>query len=153
MALARNFSGSSKASCWWPIPSFAKIRQCVQKISYFSTRFKMADMGKLGISRHDAPNLKRPVLWFWPNHSEDIRKNMHFSYLLTTRRDSAETLQVVSSHACYNTHQIWSQYAKLLRRYSLRSIFACFSQNSCARYSGTVWLIDLNSITFCQKGL
>ena len=78
---------------------------------------------------------------------------MHILYLLTTRWRCVETLQVVSGHGCYNTHQVWSQYAKLLWRYSLRSIFACFSSNLFAHYSRTVWRINLNSITFCQHGL
>ncbi len=69
--------------------------------------------GKIGYhsTRREAHNLKREFCDFWPNHSEVISKNMHFSYLLTTRWHNAETLQVASGHACYNTHQVWSQYA------------------------------------------
>ncbi len=52
----------------------------------------------------------------------------------------------------YNTHQVWSQYGKLLQRYSLTFILACSSLNSFMRYS-MVCLINLNSITFCQHRL
>ena len=89
----------------------------------------MADTGKLDIIRLGMTHrIQRDQFCdFWQNHSEVISKNMHFSYLLTTRWHSAETLQVVSGHACYNTHQVWSQYAKSLWSYSLTSIFACIS--------------------------
>ena len=115
----------------------------------------MADMGKLRIIRFNMMH----QIWrdqfcdFWPNHSEVLCKNMHFSYLLTTRGHCTETLQVASGYACYNIHQVWSQYAKPLRRYSLITIFACFFLNSFACYSRTFWIINLNSITFCQHGL
>ncbi len=42
---------------------------------------------------------------------------------MTTRWRCAETLQVASGHSYYNTHQIWSQYAEALWRYSLAFVF------------------------------
>ncbi len=74
-----------------------------------------------------------PVLWFLAKPFRS--KNNTFSYHLTTRWRCSETEQVTSDLMCYNTHQVWSQYAKPLWRYSLTSIFACFSSNLFMRYS------------------
>ncbi len=52
----------------------------------------------------------------------------------------------------YNTHQVSSQSVKPLRRYSFRSICACFSANSLVWYSRTLGRIDLNFITLCHDG-
>lgn len=89
---------------------------------------------------------------FWPNHSENITNNSNFAYLLTTRWRCAKTMQVASGHGCHNTHQDWFEYLKALQRYSVTSTLSCFSSNSFTRYSRTIWLINLNSIT-CQHGL
>ncbi len=70
---------------------------------------------------------------------------------MAQRRNTAGSLR--SCLCFYKTHQVSSHSVKPLRRYSLRSIFSCFSANSLVWYSRTLGKIDLNSITFCQHGL
>lgn len=115
----------------------------------------MADMGKLDIIRLSMmPRIQRDHIYdFWTNPSEVISKNSNFSYLRTSRWRCAETLHVASGHACDDMYQVWSEYDKALRRYSIMSIFASATWNSFACFSKTIWEIDLNSITFCQHGL
>ncbi len=64
----------------------------------------------------------------WPNHSKSYKQKYAFLFLLTTRWHSVKTLHADSSHACYKTPSLVSihQYTKLLQRFSLRSLFACF---------------------------
>ncbi len=141
MALLRNISGSFKASCWWPIPKNCNDTSMRLQNIAFNSKIQHGRCPKWLIweycsTRHDAPNLKRSVLWFLAKPFTSYKQNMHFSYLLTT-----------------NTHRVSSQYAKPLQRYSLRSIFAGFLENSLVWYLRTLGRIDLNSIHFCHHGL
>ncbi len=52
----------------------------------------------------------------------------------------AETTHVPSGHAFYNTYQVWSEYAKAVRRYSLMSIFTRTS-SSLTCFMKTVWYV------------
>lgn len=70
------------------------------------------------------------------------------TFLLSTSWRCAETLQISSGHGCHNTHQVWSEYVKALRRYSLMSTVTCSLSNLFTNYLRTIWLINLIFITF-----
>ena len=100
----------------------------------------MAELGKLDIIRLGMiPRIQRDQIYdFWTNPSEVISKNTHFSYLRTSRWRCAETLHGTSGHACDDMYQVWSEYDKALRRYSLTSVFASTTYNSFVSFSKTV---------------
>lgn len=104
------------------------------------------DIGKIGhhlYIQYTAPNLTRPNCW--SDCSEVIKKRSVFK--MTFRWHCAETIHVAPGHAWYNTHQVWSESTKALRRNSHTSIFV---RNSQIHFTRTVWSTERLLRTFFQ---
>ncbi len=82
------------------------------------------------------------LTWSFGQFGQKLWAEMYFfEIFLTSRWRCSETTHVPSGHACYNTYHVCSESAKMLRRYSLMSIFARISSNSFTCFTKTVWYI------------